>query len=354
MSDFLESLVLRAAGFPLTASAAPRVDSAPPDEAGEMEPAEEEEQAATRGVWASSPPLVPSPVTPAQGGREAHTTRGEAVEPREAAPDVDTRTVSDDDRAPLQAQPPLPVAPRPAAPPPPIVERETIVEHAPPPERPAIPAAQLTPQPAPPPIELPRERIIEREHETTIRDVAEDAPAAPPVILQPIVVDQTRTIVEPTREEHTIIETRTERIRDEQPPETEHETEREAAPPPRTVVEPRIIEEHHHEQRAAEKEGDERGTPPQATADAQHESEPPRTLVLPPPPAPQPQAEERESAPQPELQIHIGTIEIRAASPPPRPAPAPQPVIVPRAPEAPPNFDDYAAVRGYSFPDVWR
>ncbi|HEY0140992.1 MAG TPA: hypothetical protein VGF48_08850 [Thermoanaerobaculia bacterium] len=349
MSDFLESLVLRAAGLPLTATAAPRVDSAPPDETEPLELAQEEEGVAT----ASSPRLVSSDPLPTQGGLEAHTTP-EMVQRHEVLHEVtrdDAREVVREDREPLQAQPPLSVIPRSTtAAPPEIIERETIVEHAPPPESPAIPAAQLIPQPAPPPIELPRETIIEREHETTIRNIAEETPAAPPVILQPIVVDQTRTIIEPTREEHTTVETRTERIRDEQTIETARETT-----PPQSIIEPRVVEQHHHHDAAREENNERLDTLPPATQpQAELENQTPHTLVLPTPPPPSPPEPDTPEQPQREIAIHIGTIEIRAAAPPPPPAPAPPPVVAPRAAEPPSNFDDYTAVRNYIFPDVWR
>ena len=346
MSDFLESLVLRAAGLPVTA-VAPRMDrGVAGDEAESVEEIEEtagETPSAARPVAAA--PRDAARAVPAEAERPAIEREVIREERREQQLLREPHEV---------VERPVLIEPQAAAPPPPgpVVEHETtILERQPAPA--AAPAEErvsepprLVAQPAPKPLEIARETLV--EHETT--RIEPRPQPEPPVILQPIVVDQTRTIIEPPREERTIVETRTERIRDEHTVETEPETAT-----PQTIVEPRVVERHHHHHVAEGAKGDEPIAPrPAIHAHPEREAQPPLALVLPTPPPPsQPPPETPEEPPR-EVAIHIGTIEIRAAAPPPPPAPAPAPVIVPRTPEPAANFDDYAAVRNYIFPDVWR
>jgi hypothetical protein len=352
MSDFLQSLVLRAAGLPLTATAAPR--ELPPAEPVESAP--EEESAEVRASPAANAPAAP----PVQ--RVAAESRRPPAPGAGAPPEVieqfrriqeRTREVIHERDAPPQREVPLPVAP----PAPPatteIVERETIIERESEPEDGEADTPQLVVQPAPPPLEVPRETIVERE---TAEAPAATEPSEEPrqVVLQPIVLDQTRTIVEPVREEQTVIETHTERVV-EPAPRHERAEQGDEAEPPRTIVQPRALApELPLAETGAEALPAEAPRDTAAAADADEpEAATPRTVVLAPSRIPQAEQEQREEQQQPELSIHIGTIEIRAAAPPPPPAPAPAQIIQ-RAPEAPANFDDYTAVRNYIFPDVWR
>ncbi|MEA2464589.1 MAG: hypothetical protein QOJ98_2336, partial [Acidobacteriota bacterium] len=339
MSDFLQGLVLRAAGLPLTATAAPR--ELPPAEPVETAP--DEESTEVTPLQASSAPSVLPVQGPVVEARRAAAPEASHAAPPEGIDRFElvherTREVIHDRDVPPQAELPAPTAP----PAPPvttgIIERETIVEHASEPERGEAGPSQLIVQPAPPAIEVPRETIVERE--AAAPSPAAESPEAPrPVVLQPIVLDQTRTIVEPLREERTIVETHTERIV-EPAPRRELSSEQGETEPARAIVEPRVLAP---EPQLAAPEADlpveePRSTPPAAAATSP-EAATPRTLVLAPPPIPEAEQEQREQ--QQELAIHIGTIEIRAAAPPPPPASAPAPVIQ-RAPAPPSNFDDYS------------
>lgn len=336
MSDFLESLVLRAAGLPLTASPAPRQEVAFEEEAPPIEIAEEEQPpiaAAQPSIEAAPQQIEPPSVFEREVIREeTHEVQREQL--LRESHEVAAQPVLIPAPEPLQAEP--------------TPQTTIIEEHHQHPER-AIEThvieerPQLIAQPTPSPIEVPRETLVERDHETTTR--IEEKTTESPLLLQPIVIDKTRTIVEPTREETTIIETRTDHTAHER---ESIETQRELL---QTTIDPRITERieqtiETHEVPPNPAQPDQQ--PPRETAT-------PRTLIVPPPPIAQPPTPEHdERSESSNIQIHIGTIEIRAAVPPPPPAPAPPQIIQQRAPEPPPNFDDYAAVRNYIFPDVWR
>lgn len=353
MSDFLQSLVLRAAGLPLTAAPVPRM--LPAAEPVEMAAEEETEQPASEHA-----PIVRERVD-GERRTEASRTPPEILAPEGAPPSVieQFNVVHEQAHEVRELEPP-PVEARPIAEAPPsltspllpqIIEREVIREreHAAPRD---TPAASMTVQPPPSPIEVPHETIVERELAAapSAESTALDREQAP-VVLQPIVIDQTRTIVEPLREERTVIETRTERVVE---PAVEHPETMDAQEPerPRAEIEPRV-DSPRIEARAETPQPVER---PEMLVEPVSEDERPaeavpRTLVLPQPPSAS-EIEEAQLQPEPEVAIHIGTIEIRAAAPPP-PAPAPQSVTITRAPEPPSNFDAYASVRNYVFPDVW-
>jgi len=352
MSDFLQNLVLRAAGLPLTAAPQPRM--LPTAEPMEMVPEEEIEQPAgetpavrdraerERNLDAPlRPPEIIEPEGASKGVIEPFSVVGEQpAEAREPEPLLaEVRPV-------VEAKSPLPPS-EPTR----IIEREVIREREQPAPRHAA-APSMTVQPPAPAIEVPRETLVERElgaaspAEETLRE-REQAP----VVLQPIVIDQTRTIVEPVREERTVVETRTEHVVEPAAERPEPE-EAQKPQPPRTVVEPRDAAV----QIDAQPDGPQDLERPEVLVERASESEPaleavPRTLVLPRQPA-APALEDVQQQPESEVAIHIGTIEIRAATPPP-PAPAPQSITITRAPEPPSNFDAYASLRNYQFPDVW-
>jgi hypothetical protein len=353
MSDFLQSLVLRAAGLPLTAAAAPR--ELPSAEPLESAPDEESVDVAAAPDAARATPVAPVPAR-AQEERRATAPQANAGAPPEVIDQFDLieQTVIHEHDAPVRAEE-VPVrieSPAPAATTE-IIEREIIVERDAASERRDAEPPQFVVAPQPAAIEVPRETIVEREIATE-PVAARDEQERRPVVLQPIVLDQTRTIVEPVREERTVVETHTERVLEPAPPQREVAIERDESAPPRALVEPRtnIAPQQTTEADVSDAPREEpRSTPESIARTNETAVAQPRTLVVAPPPAPQPEREARE--PQPELAIHIGTIEIRAAAPPPPPAPAQQ-TIVQHAPEPASNFDDYAAVRNYIFPDVWR
>jgi hypothetical protein len=352
MSDFLQSLVLRAAGLPLTAVPQPR--TLPAAEPMEMAPEEEVE-----------PPAGETPAVRERAERERKpdvTLRHPGIIEPEGAPKSVIEQFSEMQERPPEAREPEPPplgdvrpiveaqSPLPPSEPTRVIEREVLRER----ERPApreSAGPEMTVQPPVPAIEVPRETIVERE--LVAAPAAEETPRErepAPVMLQPIVIDQTRTIVEPLREERTVVETRTERV--VVPPAERPEPDEAQEPqPPRTAVEPRVAAPQAEAPRDAPRAIER----PEVLVEPPSESERaleavPRTLVLPQPPVSA--AEDAQQQPEPEVAIHIGTIEIRAAAPPP-PAPAPRSITITRAPEPPSNFDAYASLRNYQFPDVW-
>jgi hypothetical protein len=353
MSDFLQNLVLRAAGLPMTSTPEPRASPAaePLELAGEDEAAPVDE------------PVPAAPVRPERERQpEAPPGRPVVIEPEKAGVPEDVIKQFGAVREPVAIAeeggdvpvlPPQAVTPREERQPLTVIEREVVRERV------VETAGQMkeTPpalvQPAVAPVIVPRETIVERETlagEPAALDVPE---AAPPVVLQPIVVEQTRTVVEPVREERTIVETRVEHAAPTAVPVDAPEAVEEVAP--RVVMQPRGGA-------TAPAQREERDVPvalapptPATNAEViEHEPPPPHTLVLPQPPAPQAQQQSAsEGARQPEIDIRIGTIEIRAAAPPPPSAPPAPSVNIIRAPEPPSNFDAYTSLRNYHFPDVW-
>lgn len=353
MTNFLEGLVLRAAGLPPSAAAAPR--SAPVAEPLEAETTLEEvidETAAPRMADAprpetivreriAAPPSTPEPERVVEVREVPVTPEPFRMDGRETEP-----------------RPPVDVVP---APPEPevvtrLVEREVIRESAAPPPEPALtqveaPRAEMLPPIAPPSREEPV------SPPPAAHEAREEAPRAEaPVVVQPVIVDRTRTVIEPVREER-IVETERELVtapatpqpRADAPPQPVSETRAEVQPravsPAPDVetktVQPRTAAELPREEQEPEQD-DETAPPPQ-------------TLVLPQPApamAEAPLLEKAEREPPP-VTIRIGTIEVRAAAPqPPTPVPAPAPVIQ-QLPEPAPNFDDYSRIRRYAKPEVW-
>ncbi|HEX8620311.1 MAG TPA: hypothetical protein VF911_22210 [Thermoanaerobaculia bacterium] len=353
MSDFLQSLVLRAAGLPLSAAAAPR--ELPRPEPLESAPDEESSDVAVARDAARERAVVPLPPRVREAREESipETTHAAPPEVIEQFNVVREETVIHEHEA---AAPPV-VPPRAESPAPltrtQVVERETVVEQGAAPEQhEEAQPAQFVVAPQKPSIEVPRETVVEREMATQPA-AAHEAEESRPVVLQPIVLDRTRTVVEPVREEHTVVETHTERVIEPAPRPDDVAIARAEPAPPRAIVEPRtqIAQQQTTGSDESDAPREERHDTPAATATHEPAIAQPRTLVLAPLPAPQQEREARE--PQQELAIHIGTIEIRAAAPPPPPQP-PQQTFIQQAPEPPSNFDDYAAVRNYAFPDPWR
>lgn len=355
MSDFLQSLVLRAAGLPPAATPAPRGASAQePIEAGGLEEVAGEIPVGRAAAQAAAEPQVRAP-------------QGESVDAREmpvlAAPRTDA------------TEPTIPRAPEPVlherrditpaamdeherAPEPGIVmhDRETVREvvRESRDRQPIVEHQETIAQPPPAPLSVPRETVAARP--------APPAPEAPretpePVLLQPIIVEQTKTIVEPVRERETVVATHTEHTietrAEKRRGESRDETPDAVVPTPRTESVPVIGVENTQPPRTAQAApAPEPRTPTATTSDEPLTAEPPPVLVQPKPPEPAPELAQA-ATPQP-TEIHIGTIEIRAAAPPPAPPPAaPPPVYVTRDAEPQSGFDDYARVRSYAFPDLW-
>jgi hypothetical protein len=351
MSDFLQSLVLRAAGLPLTAAPQPR--TLPAAEPLELAAEEEVEQ-----------PAGETPAVRDRVDREnkpgVALSQPELIEPQGASGVIERfNVVHEQTHEVLEPEPPLgdlrPIVEAQSSLPPSeptrTIEREVIREREQPaPRESAVPS--MTVQPPTPAIEVPRETVIERDR--LAAPAAEEMPPEreqQPVVLQPIVIDQTRTVVEPLREERTVIETRTERVV-EPVAERAEPDELQEPQPPRTVVVPQIAAA----QAEAQPEVPQTSERPEVLVEPPSESERPleavpRMLILPQQPA-APALDDAQQQPEPEVAIHIGTIEIRAAAPPP-PAPAPQSITITRAPEPPSNFDAYTSLRNYHFPDVW-
>jgi hypothetical protein len=168
------------------------------------------------------------------------------------------------------------------------------------------------------------------------------------VVLQPIVLDRTRTIVEPIREER-VVETERQVVVTPQPPAPLllATPQRDETPEPRADVSPAppLSEPGKSSHPAPPQDF------PRPIAD---EQSPPQTLVLPsitPISATAPLLSSPHP-PAPPVSVRIGTIEIRAAVPPP-PPPAPSPVAAtPPEPDFQSGFDDYVRMRRYT-PEAW-
>lgn len=352
MSDFLQSLVLRAAGLPPVTTPSPRV--APAAEPLESDALPEESLEEVAPVAAAprqeDRALVPPP-------RADRVVEPAAAPPAPAGEPPVIHELFEIAEEAGEMPPLLPqqrVAPRDdSAPAPTVIEREILRETIVPPPVETHETPMTLAQPPVAPLVVPRETIVERQTETAAEPLdAQPAEAAAPVVLQPIVVEQTRTVVEPLREERTVVETRVEPA--EAPPAVREEPPAPANErAPRAMLRPR-------EERPTAPQREERDIPialaPPASEDDEPagtaaEPAPPHTLVLPQPPAP-PAQQTADDASQP-IDIHIGTIEIRGPASPPPPAPAPPSVTITRAPEPPSNFDAYTSLRNYHFPDVW-
>ena len=358
MSDFLQSLVLRAAGLPPAATPAPRGASAQaPIEAGGLEEVAGEIPVERAAAQAPAEPQVRAPqresvdahgMTPmaAHGVDAADPTIPRAPEPllherRDLAP----AAADERERAP---EPGIVTHER-------EIVREVVRESPESRDRqPIVEHQETIAQPLPAPLSVPRETVAARP--------APPAPEAPretpePVLLQPIIVEQTKTIVEPVRERQTVVATHTEHTietrAEERRGESRDETPSAVVPTPRPERAPVIGVENTQPPRTAQAApAPEPRTPTATTSDEPLTAEPPPVLVQPKPPEPAPELAQA-AAPQP-TEIRIGTIEIRAAAPPPAPPPAaPPPVYVTRDAEPQSGFDDYARVRSYAFPDLW-
>ncbi|HYC90888.1 MAG TPA: hypothetical protein VEO54_16845, partial [Thermoanaerobaculia bacterium] len=224
MTNFLEGLVLRAAGLPPAAAPAPR--SEPVFE----EPGIEEiaEETAVAPVERRRPAGWPGGVPAAAPGAEdgAAPAGEDAGAPRErvvAAPAppplpalpaeriVETDTTREIERELVREESLLEreVIRETTVTPPPIVEREREPIHVQPLEEPD-PAPPAAPEPEPEP---------------------QPQPQAPSVVLQPLIIDRTQTVIEPVREERTIIEHERETVVEPAAAET-------PAPPPVIAREP--------------------------------------------------------------------------------------------------------------------
>lgn len=350
MSDFLQSLVLRAAGLPPVAAALPRSMAAA--EPFEGEPALEE---VSEEVVAVRPDNAPRDVEPQPAARERETIveRRELVEP----PAVIEKQTFARETVRSEMAPPLEDTQQPEAQPriiTNVIEREVIHERQPVVEH--IEAAPVV-QPVPPAIPVSRETLPESQPQTrvearepTYTERIEET-RAEPVVLQPIVIRETSTTVQPElRERETrIVETRVEQAAIES---AGDEGREEPQPPARVTLEPRRPPQPETGDIEQDDEEASVAPAPNRQPPTANRQPSPAVLIQPSEPAPPPPLGQQQ--PANETTITIGTIEFRAPQPPPAaPPPPPAPVVVAREPEWPAGFDDYARVRGYTFPEVW-
>jgi hypothetical protein len=351
MSGYLEGLVLRAAGLP-PAHVAPRTDRA---SAASDEPLElEQERAASVAPPAAA--SEPPPVQPRESRTVIHDR--EVIVDRRAAPPPHERLHTETTHETVR-------------------EREEIREHeieriAPPPAPAQLAQSDAHPQP----VSQPR-----------------------PLLVQPIVIDNSKTIVEqlptPAHTAESIAQTQSDRVAErtttehhdhhhhaahvidkstpQPPPPNPTYPQPIAVPPPPTADrrlptsrQPSQAPTTHHQPpiaRAAQPPTPNHQPPTRLANEPATSAEepappvaPPRILVLPDltraaaAALPVAAASRIAAAPEPSLDVRIGTIEIRAAAPP--PPPAPPPPVAPEPPQ-PSGFDDYVQLRSYAFPDRW-
>ncbi len=350
MTNFLEGLVLRAAGIPPSAAAPRTMPAADP-----LEPAATMEEAIEE-----KPAVLPRRVEAPLPG-ERIVTRASASPEMPRAPERIVETRERPGPAPLAVPRELEEPPEQSTE---VFREERIVET----KREVVLPALPIPTPLPPPsvthIETARAQALppippaHHEEPTPVAREQDEAernpaprPAPPPVVVQPLVLDRTRTIVEPVREER-VVET----------------TEREVlvTPPPPLPVPPAAIDrirEEPDEQRAElsplppmspREQIRPTAVPREQLRETDEKPPVPRTVVL-PPVTPNPSASPLLPAPQtavPPVSVRIGTIEIHAAAPPP-PPPPPVPAAAPPSPaDVLSGFDDYARIRRYT-PEAW-
>jgi hypothetical protein len=350
MTNFLEGLVLRAAGIPPSAAAPRMMPVADP-----LEPA-----ATLEEVIEEKPAVLPRRVD-APLPRERIVTRESASPEMPRAPERVVETRERPGPAPL-------VVPRELEEPPEqgteVFREERIVETQ---REVVLPAPPLvtpltspsvthieTPraQPLPPIPPAHREELtpVAREQHEAERSAA-PRPAPPPVVVQPLVLDRTRTIVEPVREERVVETTEREVLVTPPPPlplpPTAVDRIREEPDEPRAELSPLPPMLPREQIRPA-------AVPREQLRETDEKPPMPRTVVL-PPVTPNDSASPLLPAPQsavPPVSVRIGTIEIHAAAPPP-PPPSPVPAVVPPSPaDVLSGFDDYARIRRYT-PETW-